>query len=149
MKREPKRLPVHEHFKTRYVIDEITGCWNWQHFKTPQGYGKYKRVKGETIAHRASYILHKGIIDQECVCHTCDNPSCVNPEHLFLGSKLDNNRDRANKKRNNHRNDGKTHCKRGHEFNEQNTGIRKSNTRYCKQCEHERYIKLKNNLLGP
>ena len=145
---KPKRLPIEEHFKTRYVIDEITGCWNWKYLKSSQGYGQYKRVKGETLAHRASYILYKGIINQECVCHKCDNPSCVNPDHLFLGSKLDNNRDRANKKRTVTPNMNLTHCKRGHEFNEQNTTFRKTGTRLCRMCNNlkssERYHNAKN-----
>jgi len=133
----PKRKDVITDFwSAAKTVD--SGCWEWQRSKTLQGYGKFKRVKGQQLAHRAAWILvHERPLSKDiCVCHTCDNPSCVNPNHLFLGTKLDNNRDRAAKGRSVTPNMNLTHCKRGHEFNESNTTIRKSGTRLCRICNN-------------
>jgi hypothetical protein len=116
------------------IVKLEVGCWEWQSFRNDQGYGNFK-VLGETLAHRVSYILHRGKIPENiCVLHRCDNPSCVNPDHLFLGTWADNNKDRHKKGRTVIYNSLKTHCKRGHEFNERNTYYRKSGNRLCRAC---------------
>jgi hypothetical protein len=75
-------------------------CWEWRRSKTPLGYGKMNIRGRVTYAHRVSYVLTKSPIpDGMCVCHMCDNPSCINPFHLFLGTKKDNTRDMILKKR--------------------------------------------------
>lgn len=75
-------------------------CWNWIGLKRPHGYGRTS-IKGKSIdAHRASWLIHNGEIpDGMCVLHKCDNPSCVNPAHLFLGTHLDNTLDMFSKGR--------------------------------------------------
>lgn len=75
-------------------------CWIWSGYKNPAGYG-HSSIKHKTIyAHRLSYMLFVGQIpDNYKVCHKCDNPSCVNPAHLFVGTQLDNIRDRDKKSR--------------------------------------------------
>src|SRR6185503_11207795 len=81
-------------------------CWPIQRQKGAKGYGRFSRTSywyrtyGERGAHRVAWILAHGAIAQNmCVLHTCDNPPCCNPDHLFLGTKGENNTDRAQKTR--------------------------------------------------
>jgi hypothetical protein len=70
------------------------GCWEWQASLTHSGYGRFN-IRSKTYrAHIVSYLLLKGEISKnKCVCHTCDNPRCVNPNHLWLGTMKDNVKD--------------------------------------------------------
>lgn len=76
-------------------------CIIWRGTKDKDGYGRVCiNHTTEIRAHRLSYLLFKGKLDKKLmVCHTCDNPSCINPKHLFLGTALDNNRDAIKKGR--------------------------------------------------
>lgn len=75
-------------------------CWIWIGAKDKDGYGRFGSYKIWGNAHKASYIFHKGIIPKGmCVLHTCDNPSCVNPKHLWLGTNKDNMQDKIKKGR--------------------------------------------------
>jgi len=131
-----------------------SGCWEYQGKRTLQGYGKMKWSEfNEQLAHRISFIIFRSnglSIKDFCICHTCDNPCCVNPEHLFLGTHDTNNKDRAKKGRTVTPNMNLTHCKRGHEFNIENTHIRLNGTRLCKKCANEMtrlgYHRRKGNL---
>ena len=98
-KGEPVRF-IRGHWQRKsgqaFIVDPETGCWNWQLAKNRQGYGMC-RVPGDSnrLAHRVYYARRFGPIPAGmAVLHACDNPSCVNPDHLSLGSLADNNHDR-------------------------------------------------------
>lgn len=77
------------------------GCWLWQGKPNHKGYGRFCTKKQVILAHRFAWEITNGAIDSDelCVCHTCDVPACVNPSHMFLGTRADNNTDMRNKGR--------------------------------------------------
>ena len=84
----------------RYEVSN-SGCWEWTGAKDRDGYGVFGHHRSKQIrAHRASYELKFGEVkDGVLVFHSCDNPSCINPDHLFLGSPKDNTQDMMKKGR--------------------------------------------------
>lgn len=89
---------------------QSNGCWTWVGAKTNGGYGSFRVDKSVMKAHRVSWIIHNGNIPENkdhyhgmVICHSCDNPMCVNPDHLFIGTQADNVKDRENKNRGVHK----------------------------------------------
>lgn len=135
-----------EKVMTRVHIAEQTGCWEYTGSKQSKlGYGSVyiKQRNGKNwqmVAHRLMWILRHGRVPDrtEFVCHKCDNPPCCNPDHMFLGSLADNNKDMASKGRYNHQK--KTHCPHGHEFTLENIyrAPSRPNKRACRSCMRDR-----------
>lgn len=129
----------------RKVVDE-NGCWNWPGFFHPlrgakdrsTGYGAMNYHGANWKAHRISYHLFKGPIPEgRMVRHLCDNPRCMNPDHLELGDHQQNMDDMNSKGRNGYAK--KTHCRKGHEYTPENTlvwntGRGTGKGRHCRAC---------------
>lgn len=127
------------------------GCWQFTagfelKFKVDNGTAGYRdfsyRGKRWRI-HRLSWVLHnkQSIPDGMVILHTCDFPPCINPAHLQLGTRADNNKDMAAKGRYNHQK--VTHCPQGHPYDEINTHFHRDPRGYifrrCRQCGRDRY----------
>jgi hypothetical protein len=129
--------PRIERFWSRVDRRSNDECWRWTAALDGKGYGRFRLPAGNKLAHRIAWELHNGTAVPKgmFVCHSCDNPVCVNPAHLWLGTVHDNIRDRTEKGRTSNGNVGKTACSRGHQLTEENTYRRPdTGNRDCKIC---------------
>ena len=116
-----------------YVKIDESGCWLWIGVKNKKGYGQYSINDRPGLAHRKSWTIFKGEIPNKLfVCHKCDVTSCVNPEHLFLGTNKDNMKDMATKGR--HASKKIIKCPNGHPYDTENTYLSPANSRHCRTC---------------
>ena len=104
MKHKPNRTrqPVTDRVAAKFFanVDRSGDCWLWTGKTDKDGYGIFYKDGGDFRAHRAAYEIGHGVAPGDmCVCHRCDNPRCVNPEHMFLGTSETNTADRNAKGR--------------------------------------------------
>ncbi len=128
-------------FESKYEAIPESGCWLWSGVLDKDGYGHFHTyAQGKrrfTCAHRVAYEIYVAPIPSGMsVLHRCDVRSCVNPAHLFIGTQKDNIADMIRKGRDTNlqamRN--RTHCSKGHPFDEVNTRL-DGNKRHCKECD--------------
>lgn len=122
---------------------EPEGCWAWTAARIGTGYGAI-RIGGRThLAHRVAHEMFIGPVPADLeVRHSCDNPPCVNPQHLLLGSHADNMLDmaRRGRARGGEFHAAKTHCPQGHPYDEVNTYLAPVEgrvNRQCRECKRE------------
>jgi len=104
---QKRNVPIADRFWSK--VEKTDGCWLWRGAIDGKGYGNFKLGKRVEYAHRVAYSIANGwtmswdgYSSKTNVCHTCDNPGCVRPDHLFLGTHSDNMRDAEAKGRRTH-----------------------------------------------
>jgi hypothetical protein len=123
-------------------------CWEWTAGRFDAGYGAFYINGQNRGAHRISFEIANGPIEDDIfICHICDNPPCVNPNHLFAGTPTDNVLDMIGKGRQVKYYSEQTHCIRGHKYEDGSYWIRvKKNgdeSRVCKACDKIRGEKMR------
>jgi hypothetical protein len=98
----PLPRPLTERFWEKVDIGSIDDCWEWKACTYHNGYGKFALTRSKPVyAHRLAFEITNGSIPTGLyICHTCDNPRCCNPHHLFAGTQTDNMQDCKRKGRN-------------------------------------------------
>lgn len=128
-----------ERFWSR-VKQTPSGCWEWQGALSGPGYGAFCVGGSRYPAHRVALADKGGSLPHRSIaaCHSCDNPPCVRPDHLFWGTAQDNLKDASAKGR--LANNRKTSCPQGHPYDAINTYFDKKGERYCREC-HRHHLR--------
>ena len=132
----PRRILDHlANIGSKWTPEPNTGCWLWTGGLLPTGYPKFYIRRKMLIGSRAALLLYRGVVPAPgmYVCHHCDTPSCVNPDHLFVGTPSDNQRDMHAKGRRPTAATGRPTCANGHPWTEENT-YRLGRSRTCRSC---------------
>jgi hypothetical protein len=135
----PKPIPLEVRFWPK--VNKTETCWLWTAGRTPAGYGSFfaREPKRIEYAHRIAWQLVNGPLPSDLVIdHLCRVRHCVNPEHMELVTRGENNRRGIARERRIAQAKTVTHCKRGHPFDETNTHIATTGKRICRTCNRER-----------
>lgn len=128
-----KTIMLTERFWSK--VNKTNSCWEWIAGIGKDGYGRFRLNERINLAHRLSYEHFKGKIPKGLdLDHLCRNRKCINPEHLEAVTRKINIRRGLTGQHNNHANKLKTHCLRGHEYDEENTYIYSDGRRQCRKC---------------
>jgi hypothetical protein len=114
-------------------------CWVWVGTRQKGGYGVFKLGESLFFAHRVCHVMTKGPIPEgQVVRHTCDNPFCVRPNHLVLGTQAQNMMDKNERGRNPLVGIRTTHCPKGHEYAAPEHKYDNEGKQACRTCRNER-----------
>lgn len=104
-------MTLTERLYRRVIVPvDASACWEWTGYRNPKGYGMIRVGHRMELTHRVAYRLAHGEFDPALrVCHACDNPGCVRPDHLWIGTDADNVKDRDAKGRTGTRPTGTEH----------------------------------------
>lgn len=117
--------------------------------RNKQGYARCQQKRfGRTIhlRHVLAWVDAHGMLpppEKPCILHTCDNPPCENPDHLWAGTRADNNADMHAKRRHDNGRARRTHCANDHEFTPENTFQRKDRGRGCRACVRDKAMRAR------
>lgn len=141
---------MEQHIAERFWanVDSSAGpeeCWPWIASRAISGHGRFgSGIDKIWSSHRwlMAKLANEKLERSDFVCHKCDNPPCCNPSHLYIGSAQDNIRDRESRGRSGSGrvNAVKTHCPRGHLYDEKNT-LMKNGSRNCRACHAAREVR--------
>jgi hypothetical protein len=134
--------PIAERFWAKVEKRGPRECWPWTGARASKdGRGRFSVNGRNRLAPRVAWALTNGCDPVGCVCHSCDNPSCVNPAHLWVGTVRDNNLDMFAKGRaHGNRLAERTHCPHGHAYTPENTLVstaRGYTERSCRECHRK------------